>query len=508
MNPVAGLGRWVGGVVALGALARVVRFGAGRSLWNDEAQLALNIWGRDALGLLSPLDFGQSAPYGFLLLERLALWCFGPGELALRSVSLCASLAALALFCGVARAALSRRGAQLAVVLFATSEPLVFYASELKPYALDVCVAVGWLALLLPLSPASLERRSVARLAILGALAPWFSFPAVFGLAAAGLGFAVGARGAGGGRAGALLVLAAAWLGSAGLLFILQVGPSMGDPYLHEFWQGAFAPFPPASLSEGAWYLRTLSGFFVDPLALPPWWLSLGRASAGAVGRGRRRPAALWWLLGPLALGLLASMLEAYPLRTHPPVDLRARVYPFVGRLWLFALPAVLLLVAAGVAALADRAGRWRDPAGVVLTLAVAGLSLRQFLFNVWDPPVVQEFRPVAVALRGEVESADQFWVQRGSEPTFEYYARLLPLRVAARNVGATEPEDLAQLEREIGRLDPGSRVWLVSLTHPAWDTGADWLALVERLEQRAERESSLEAPGARAIAYRVRATR
>ena len=184
MNPFAGLGGWVGGCVALGVVARVVRFFEGRSLWNDEAQLALNIWGRDALALLAPLDFGQSAPYGFLLLERLAVLGFGPGELALRGVSLLAGLVALPVFARVALSLLSRRGAQVAVVLFATSEPLIFYASELKPYALDVAVSIGLLALFSRLDVGSLGRGRAWRLAIAGAVAPWCSFPAVFVLAA------------------------------------------------------------------------------------------------------------------------------------------------------------------------------------------------------------------------------------------------------------------------------------------------------------------------------------
>lgn len=507
MNPFAGLGRWVGVVVAAGALARCVRFFDGRSLWNDEAQLALNIWGREGLALLAPLDYAQSAPYGFLLLERLALHAFGPGELALRSVALIASLAALILFAPVARAALSRRAAQIAIVLFATSDPLIFYASEVKPYSLDVAVAVAWLALLQTVAAAPLDRRSWSALAIAGALAPWFSFPALFGLAAAGLWLAAGAL-----RRdrrephgfGPIALLAGIWAVSCGLLYWLQIGPAMGESYLREFWDGAFAPWLPRTAADWAWYPRTLAGFFADPLGLPPWWLALAMAGVGVWRLGSVRPVWLWWLLGPLAIGLLASMFELYPLRTQSAVDLRSRIYPLLGRLWLFAVPAGLLLVAEGVATLAARAGAWRNFAAIVLTLAVAGLSLRQFALNTWDPPAVQEFRPVAIALRERVGPGDRIWVQRGGEPTFEYYARLLGLRVRAQNVGATEPEDVESLERAVEALAPGDRVWLVSLQHPAWETQAEHAAIVARLVGRAHPGLRLEAPGAAAVEYRV----
>jgi len=491
--------------VAAGVVARVARYVDGRSLWNDEAQLALNVWGRDALALLEPLDFGQSAPYGFLLLERLLVLTLGPGELALRALPLLASLAALPLFAALARSVLPQRDAQIALLLFATCEPLVFYASELKPYSLDVLVALGLTALAVRAGTEPLDRRSTIVFAGSGALAPWLSFPAVFVSLAVGAGLA--ARHWRRGRAAqvSLALIAGAWLASLGALYGVQLASALGHPYLREFWTGAFAPMPPLSLAELAWYPRTLAGFWVDPVGLSPWWISLPIGLLGAGRLVRARPLFGWWVGGPLVVGLLASMLELYPLRTWPPVDASARLYPLVGRLWLFAVPAALLWVAHGLGGLAALAGRQADRVLALGLLVVVGGPLVTLGINAWDPPPVQEFRPIARQLGERLSSSDHVWVQRGSEPTFEYYARLLALSVRAQNVAASEAEYAAALERDLDALEPGERVWLVALEHPMWTTEADRRAIAARLRRRASEVGRLEAHGASAVEYVVR---
>src|SRR5262245_56132253 len=77
-------------IVALGLALRALPWIANRSLWADEAALALNVTRRSFAGLVKPLDFDQGAPIGFLWIEKLATLAFGPGERALRLVPLLA----------------------------------------------------------------------------------------------------------------------------------------------------------------------------------------------------------------------------------------------------------------------------------------------------------------------------------------------------------------------------------------------------------------------------------
>ena len=110
-------------LLVAGAALRAAPFVLDRSLWLDEAKLALNVLDRPVPDLLRPLDYGQAAPAGFLLLEKLAVTALGEGERALRLVPLLAGLASLWLFHALVRRWLSPAGALLGLALFALSQP-------------------------------------------------------------------------------------------------------------------------------------------------------------------------------------------------------------------------------------------------------------------------------------------------------------------------------------------------------------------------------------------------
>src|SRR5512144_903664 len=111
-------------LILAGIGVRLVPMLANRSLWLDEAMLALNIVTRPLADLLRPLDYAQGAPLGFLLLEKLSVTLFGPNEPALRLVPLLAALGALPLFHHLACRCLPRREALIALALFAVSPAL------------------------------------------------------------------------------------------------------------------------------------------------------------------------------------------------------------------------------------------------------------------------------------------------------------------------------------------------------------------------------------------------
>src|SRR6516225_1949700 len=70
--------------VAVGLLARLVRYLVACPMWPDEYQLAANLIDRGFLELLSPLQNNQVAPIGFLWIELAASRAFGFSEYALR----------------------------------------------------------------------------------------------------------------------------------------------------------------------------------------------------------------------------------------------------------------------------------------------------------------------------------------------------------------------------------------------------------------------------------------
>ncbi len=174
-------------IIGLGILLRLYHFAARRSLWIDEARLALDILSRGYIDLLRPLDWDQSAAPGFLWLTRFVTQLIGSGELALRAVAFVAGVGALLLLYRITRQLLPGFWGRAFVLSWGALGPqLIYYSNEVKPYSLDLLVNLlltgGALPLMLNRSrPAS---HNIASLILAGVLAPWFSAPAVFTLVA------------------------------------------------------------------------------------------------------------------------------------------------------------------------------------------------------------------------------------------------------------------------------------------------------------------------------------
>ena len=85
-------------IIAFGIVLRLIQYLANRSLWVDEAALASSIVTRTYRGLLQPLDYYQSAPTGFLMVERFFVELFGNSEYSLRLFPLLAWISSLFFF--------------------------------------------------------------------------------------------------------------------------------------------------------------------------------------------------------------------------------------------------------------------------------------------------------------------------------------------------------------------------------------------------------------------------
>src|SRR5215212_6803017 len=85
-------------LILMGVVLRLRQYLTGRSLWSDEAMLALNIVDRNFAGMFQPLDYDQGAPIGFLLVEKMVNSILGKNELALRLFPLLIGLIDLGLF--------------------------------------------------------------------------------------------------------------------------------------------------------------------------------------------------------------------------------------------------------------------------------------------------------------------------------------------------------------------------------------------------------------------------
>jgi len=411
-------------VVALGVgtLLRVVHYAARPSLLIDEARIALNVGSRSWLALSRPLDYDQTAPLLFLWAERLATRLGGMNEYALRALPFLAGIAALPLLFALARRLVGVPAATLAVATAALSPQLIQYSGEIKPYSLDLLIALGLVWLALDLTDAPEDGRRQGRLALAGVLAVWASTPAVLTLAAGSVALLLAPAEA---RPPRWFVLAAAcaWGASFALAYALIYEPAATSPYMRQFWQGSLltiwqpglAPRTWRAIREVVWALF-VGGTTEPPLSRPESVMANVAAGAallliGAAGAQRIRRVAGWQgltlTIGPLLAGLGASFLGLYPV---------------AGRVMTYAGASLALPLAAGCAALAESMHRIRRPALALLSVCLLGPPLPRDLALALRPKALENIRAAVREFDRVAPLGEPVYVFAAALPAWTFY--------------------------------------------------------------------------------------
>ena len=361
-------GAWVAratlGFVALGVTIRVVRYLLNFPLWCDETMLAANFLDRGYADLLGTLDYRQVSPLLFRFVELTAVEVFGFSEMSLRLFPFVCGVGSMLLFRHVAGRIMAGVPLLLAVAIFAVSGWPLRYVAEVKPYASDLLVALGMLALAIE------WRRDTARvgwlwgLAALAPVAVGLSLPAV--LVAAGVGFALLPSVARSDRWGVRLAYVAFGVGALATFLALQgfykTSPQ-DQAYFYRDWAEAFPPLG-NPVAFAAWFLKMHTGFaFAYPIggANGLSALTFVYAAAGVWALWRReRRAILGLMLMPFAMGLAAAAARRYP-------------YGMNTRTMQYLAPMICLFAGLGAAAILARFGpRARRH---LLRASVAGLA-------------------------------------------------------------------------------------------------------------------------------------
>ena len=373
-------------------------------MWRDEAALAMNIIERSYAGLLQPLDSYQAASLGFLLLEKTAVLALGGSEYALRLIPLLAGIISLVLFKKVTAQCLRPAAVPIALLFFAFSEKLIYYSSEVKQYSLDVAIAllIVWAAFKIQSRELSIAR--AAGFGLLGAAVVWFSHPAVFALAGVGVClFVLAALKRDWKRALLVCCAAGLWLVSFRADYAMSLRGTSEMGFLLRFWTDydAFMPFPPFSIAALKWLCKSFVLTLQDPagFAFP---VIAGLALAiGCCVAFVNRSAKLLMLIAPIPFALLASGLHKYP---------------FLERLLLWLVPSVVLLIAAGIDAVA------RKSALIGTALAIV-LLFQPMVRSIGAPPLHEDIKPALAYVRDHWQEGDAIYVQRVARHSFHYYA-------------------------------------------------------------------------------------
>jgi peptidoglycan/LPS O-acetylase OafA/YrhL len=324
-------------VVAIGIGLRLLHYLRNPDVWHDEAAVLVNVIERDYTSLLGPLTFHEAAPPLFLWLERWIAVSVSDSTWAMRFAPLVASCLALVALVPVARR-LRSVAAPVALVLMACSTQLIAHSVEAKPYAIDVFVATAAAAFVVTTRAWPMTWR-MATAAAMAPLVIFVSYPGIFVMVGVASALAVAnleRRSRAAWAIGAVLVAIAIVC-----LAVLVTGPvrAQRSPTILADWRWAF-PQGSDPIALAIWLVRSLVGLadycfrpFGGVLLVP-----IGFGLAALWRRGERPLVVL--LVVPIALALVAGL---------------AGQYPFSGsRVMIYALPALAVLCAEGLARIAD----------------------------------------------------------------------------------------------------------------------------------------------------------
>ena len=177
----------LGIVLLFGVAVRLyLFFGVEKSLWLDEAALALNVLDKNFLELFKPLQYAQSAPPSFLILTKVLVSLFGAGEKVLRFIPFFCSIASVFAFWLLAREIFKKNNflCLISVLTFSLSAPLLYNTIEFKPYTTDVLFTILTVLIWLKYSDKISSIKKQVLFGLCFVLFPLFSFGSVFPLCA------------------------------------------------------------------------------------------------------------------------------------------------------------------------------------------------------------------------------------------------------------------------------------------------------------------------------------
>ncbi|MCC6981553.1 MAG: glycosyltransferase family 39 protein [Candidatus Melainabacteria bacterium] len=513
----------------IGIGLRIAIYLENRPFWTDEAQLALNLTDRTFAGLIGRLDYCQAAPVGFLLMEKAMLTAFGDSEYVLRFIPLLAGVLSQVFFLQLAKKLLQPGAVPIAVALFALSEALLRYSSELKPYSLDVLVSILlMLSGFMILDPSS-RRKGLVLLFVGAIVSPWVSYASLLTMIAVlGAALLKYRRERGRQTLACLLMCGFIWVLSSVLMYILSLQPLMNSTCKDALMD--FRAAIPHNATAVVWIYRKFQELLLYPFGLSVTGGGIGVlcAVAGGVSFASQRRMHFFVLTVPFALSMVGSWLCIYPL---------------FGRFLLFAVPAFQLLVAEGALSLCRRLtpGSVALAATVILSLFLPRLDWISLSSNSLTVNRI-DVRGVIKHVIANRKCGDRIYVYYGGYFPAVYYGRRAglvreefqvgvpgywwnrELREALlaewrrSNANRTLPaERVFELygsgnfsaqwslyEEDIGSLSENARVWII-FSHTVWLGSDEERVFLYFLDKRGKRLQEFKQSGASAYLYDLR---
>ncbi|MBI5056678.1 MAG: glycosyltransferase family 39 protein [Nitrospirae bacterium] len=404
---------WI--IISFGIIFRIVQYLHNFSLYIDEARdTVAGILGRSFSGLLGPPPdiFIPSPPLGFFVIEKLAVQFMGNSEYVLRLFPLIAGIVSLVLFYYTARQYIKGNAVTVALILFATLEPLIYYSSSVRPYSSDIAAALLVYMTAMYFHSNRLFFPRAVVFAAIGSVVIWFSSTSVFILAGAGatLGVCSVIRKEWQ-KAGALLMIYTCWLISFAFCYFLYLKNLTNAEWFVNTFGGeeAFAPFPPLSFFGIAWYIRSFFRVFDETVGISLSGIAAFAFITGGISIFSEKKDRFFILISPVVFVLLASSFYMYPFR-H--------------RMILFLVPPLLFFIAEGAEYIRDKTARHTPIIGTVLIGLLLFYPLLSAAHHLFKPVVQEEIKPAINYVRKHWQEGDVLYVHYRAHPVFEYYKK------------------------------------------------------------------------------------
>ncbi len=473
-------------IIIIGTAARLRQYLFNRSLWSDEAALALNIIRYDYLDLLKPLDYSQAGPPLFLIITNFFTNLFGDNEYVLRLLPLIASIFSLFLFWYLTRKFLNKYIVPIAVGLLTFSGTAIYYSDELKQYSSDLMVTIIVLILALHVYEKEFDLKSNLFFGFGGAFLVWLSHPSVFVLSGTTLSLLLSLflkEKSKGLKKFVNLIFSSLIWGTSFVVGYLTIVKASAHQGFYGFWYSSFAPMPIRTINDLLWYSETIFATIRIPISIYFPGIVMVMMFAGFVGFYNKKNKLFFLLvLFPLIILLSASMLKLYPLHS---------------RFLLFALPIFYLIIARGVEEFSYNINK----KNVIIIIFLVLLLLAQPLFSsgrsLIQPKFRAETRPLIEHIQRNMLEGDKVYVYYATQAPFQYYVKDFEIDYV---IGVESRGDPNKYLEELDNLDLQGRIWFIF----SQAYGDEQSIYIERLEEMGKRLEHMNAFGADLYLYDI----
>ncbi len=480
-------------IIFTGILIRFRQYLFNRSLWIDEASLALNILKLNYSELLEPLLHKQAAPPFFLLITKLFTDIAGYSEYVLRLLPFFCGITSVILFYYLATQFLQKKVIPIAVGLLSFSYYAIYYSAEFKQYSVDLLFTILIIFFAFKLDESQYQKKYSMYFGFIAVLSTWLSHTSVFVLA--GVGFAllykitlekrkyekaniniIHLKG--------LIVIGILSISSFFFHYFFIIRP-VPKEYFYDFWEDSFVPFPPLGLSEIKWYLIKGINVMKNPLGFTfLYGIAFVFLVIGIISFLKRKDKLnLNLLLFPIVFLLIASIFHIYPINS---------------RLILFILPIMYLFMSEGMCQFIKYFYPNKRLVSILIIIFLLVYPVSNGFSYLIRPILRQEIKSVIEYCLDNKEENDKIYIYYGAKTAFEYYTWDNKIDTL-ESVGSNK-EKPDEYFRDLDRLRGKDRIWFI-FSHIVRDEDKLFLTYLDHIATQLD---SFETKGSAVYLYKL----